>query len=280
MTGKNLPPADPHTRIKKRLFLGLLSLSLLFITALLAGGWFLLVHRSNLFNRLLLALGLLTLAVLFFIIALGIAGLALIIWQERSRPLFLHLGMIAVNTLFPVALALGRRLGLKKETIKASFIELNNQLVCLQGRRVKPEQVLLLAPHCLQWSGCPHKITIDVYNCRRCGRCPIDSLHALAAKYNVRLAVATGGTLARHFVKQYRPRAVIAIACERDLTSGIQDTQPLPVLGVLNSRPHGPCLDTQVNLEQVEEAIRFFLYEKTAEQPRPSRKELEVGSSV
>lgn len=78
--------------------------------------------------------------------------------------------------------------------------------------------------------------------------------------------MATGGTLARHFVKQYRPRAVVAIACERDLTSGIQDTQPLPVLGVLNLRPHGPCLNTQVNLNQVEQAVQFFLTGRTVPQ--------------
>ncbi|MBE3572396.1 MAG: DUF116 domain-containing protein [Moorella humiferrea] len=267
-------------RIKKRLFIGLLALSLLFITAVMTGGWYLLANHTSVLNRVLLILGMFTLAVLFLIIALGIAGLVLILWQERSLPFFQRLGIIAVNTLFPVALALGRRLGVKEDAIKASFIEMNNQLVRLQGLRLEPERILLLAPHCLQWSGCPHKITIDVSNCRRCGRCPVDALHALAEKYGIRLAVATGGTLARHFVKQYRPRAVVAIACERDLTSGIQDTQPLPVLGVVNLRPHSPCLNTQVNLNQVEEAVQFFLYGKAMTRPQIYREGWKIGSSV
>ena len=49
------------------------------------------------------------------------------------------------------------------------------------------------------------------------------------------------------------------MACERDLTSGIQDCYPLPVFGILNERPNGPCLDTFVPLDKVEEAIRLFL---------------------
>jgi len=253
-------------RIKKRIFIGLLILSLLFITAVLVGGWYLMANNEILLNRILLVLGIFTLVVLLLLIALGIAGLVLMLWRGRSQSLLQQLGLMAVNTLFPVALALGTRLGVEKATIKASFIEMNNQLVRLRGLLVKPREVLLLAPHCLQWSGCPHKITIDVYNCRRCGKCPIDSLHALAERYGVNLAVATGGTLARHFVKQYRPQAVVAIACERDLTSGIQDTQPLPVLGVLNLRPNGPCLNTQVNLNQVEQAIQFFLYPRSVKQ--------------
>ena len=41
--------------------------------------------------------------------------------------------------------------------------------------------------------------------------------------------------------------------------SGIQDTSPLPVYGVLNERPHGPCLDTTVSLAALEQALRYFL---------------------
>lgn len=33
----------------------------------------------------------------------------------------------------------------------------------------------------------------------------------------------------------------------------------LPVYGILNSRPFGPCLDTDVALDQVEWAIKEFL---------------------
>ena len=56
-----------------------------------------------------------------------------------------------------------------------------------------------------------------------------------------------------------RPRMIIAVACERDLTSGIQDSYPLPVFGILNQRPCGPCLDTLVSLAAVEGAVRLFL---------------------
>lgn len=40
----------------------------------------------------------------------------------------------------------------------------------------------------------------------------------------------------------------MAIACERDLISGMEDVLPLPVLGLLNERPYGPCFNTQVDV--------------------------------
>jgi len=246
-------------RTKKRIFIGLMGLSLLFLIGLLAGSYYLLVSPPGWFHRLVLMAGLAILSFLFLILAIGLGGLVLILWQGRSQPFFLFLGTMAVNWLFPLALAWGKLLGIAPEKVKASFIEMNNQLVRLRKVKLSPSEVLLLAPHCLQWSGCPHKITIDVNNCKRCGRCPIHSLHGLAEKYGICWAVATGGTLARHFVKKYRPKGVVAIACERDLTSGIQNVHPLPVIGIINERPQGPCLNTQVDVERVEEALRFFL---------------------
>lgn len=67
------------------------------------------------------------------------------------------------------------------------------------------------------------------------------------------------GTLARQAVKKVRPKAILAVACERDLTSGIQDVFPMPVIGVLNRRPNGPCFNTSVDIDAIEEEIKTFI---------------------
>ena len=71
----------------------------------------------------------------------------------------------------------------------------------------------------------------------------------MANRMGFHFRVATGGTLARKIAKELRPKMLLAIACERDLTSGIQDVYPLPAAGVLNIRPNGPCYNTTVDLE-------------------------------
>ena len=87
----------------------------------------------------------------------------------------------------------------------------------------------------------------------------MDDLLKLTDRYGVNLAVVTGGTLARNVLKTLRPQAVLAIACERDLTSGIQDVFPLPVIGILNQRPFGPCCNTKVDIERVEKLLQDML---------------------
>ena len=66
-------------------------------------------------------------------------------------------------------------------------------------------------------------------------------------------------------VKEAKPKAIIAIACERDLASGMADVFPIPVIGVLNQRPNGPCCNTTVDIKKVREAVELLIDKDTYE---------------
>lgn len=246
--------------VRKRLFVGLLSAGLLGVFMLLAVLWFVTTNpnRTILDQIFLLILGAVMLGGLV-IAGLGVGGIVLTILYSRDIAAFRGPMQLALQIFFPLALVLGSIFHIEKDRIKNSFIEVNNFLVRSKALQMQPGQVLLLVPHCLQKSDCPHKITVDIKNCQRCGGCVVDDLLALQEKYGINMGVATGGTLARKYVQEYLPQGIVAVACERDLTSGIQDSTPIPVLGVTNDRPCGPCFNTCVQLPKVEEAICFFL---------------------
>lgn len=244
---------------RKRLFIGLISGSTLLVLGLLALVYHLFINREQVLNQVFLVLIGAVLLVILFAIAFGIGGIVLTLWSARTFPPLQGLTRVAINLTFPLALVLGKMLGIPQSVIQGSFIEVNNQMVRAQKLKIVPEKVLVLAPHCLQRSECVFKITLNVQNCKRCGLCPISGLLEMTERYKTKLAVATGGTFARRFVEQYRPQAIVAIACERDLSSGIMDTNPLPVLGVLNQRPNGPCFNTQVDLGKLEQSLMFML---------------------
>ena len=130
---------------------------------------------------------------------------------------------------------------------------------CPSSCRLKPDRILILLPHCLQLFDCEIKVTGDINKCVRCGRCDIKGLAELAEKYRIDISVATGGTLARKVIIEKRPKLVVAVACERDLTSGIKDCYPLPVIGILNDRPFGPCFNTRVDVEKIDAALQAVL---------------------
>lgn len=162
------------------------------------------------------------------------------------RGLLLKLG-------YPLLMLAGSFSKDQKEALQGLVIRLNNNLVRRERHRTK--KLLLLLPHCLQVDECKIRLTHNIYNCERCGKCGIRDLIGIAQRKELELFVATGGNLARRIVKDVNPEAIVAVACERDLSSGIADTYPLPVIGIPNERPFGPCLNTRVDLERVEEAI-------------------------
>lgn len=254
-----LEQVNVGNHMRKRLFIGLLAVSFIFLFAIFSLAWWIVARRGLLINKVILTLLTAAVIAVFVLLALGLAALVWSLWYSKKTIPSLQSAMVtATSVLFPLALQLGKWLGVSEERIKNSFIQVSNHLVRTRVREKHLKKVIILAPHCLQWIHCPHKITINVNNCKECGRCPIAALIKLARKYEVDLLVVTGGTFARKVIKENRPEAVVAIACERDLTSGIQDVVGLPVLGVVNERPEGPCSNTRVNLNKVEEAILYF----------------------
>jgi hypothetical protein len=158
---------------------------------------------------------------------------------------------------FPLIVIWGWLFRVKRSRLQGILIDINNSLV--KKSRIEPvKNLLLLLPHCIQQSECKVRITFDVNNCERCGKCPICEFIKVADEHDLKLSVATGGGIARRTVDNTKPDAVVAVACERDLISGIRDIYPVPTLGVLNERPFGPCFNTQVNVDLVKNAITFF----------------------
>jgi len=165
---------------------------------------------------------------------------------------------VLLKLLYPIFMLMGGLSKDLKERLQALTIRLNNRLVLGETGGVRVRKLLLLLPHCLQEDECDVRITKNIHNCKRCGKCEIKDIIEIADENGLELHVATGGNLARRIVKDVRPEAIVAVACERDLTSGIADSYPLPILGVPNERPFGPCRNTRVDLARLEEAIRAF----------------------
>jgi hypothetical protein len=243
---------------KKRIFIGLIVFTVLLITAITVGLYLIPYVGLKNIHPLAPRIVCFSMGGALGVLILGVGLLILTLIRGREIFFAARLRGIVIEVLFPIMIVIGKLLGISKEKIQQSFVEVNNLLVKAKCSDIKPKRILLLMPHCLQFNDCAIKITSDAYKCQACGKCKIKDLVTLAKKYDVHLSVATGGTLARRRVAEAKPHAIIAVACERDLTSGIQDAYPLPVIGILNERPYGPCFNTSVDIRKVSEALEFL----------------------
>ncbi len=252
---------------EKSLIIGLLSMACVFLVAVLGLLFAVPYWGFERLHPLLPQVAGIFFALLLTTLLSGFALLIASILLGRDVPFSALLRHMSAKVLLPLLILVGRLVGVSKKGVQHAFVNVNNELVLAWVRsQKKPRHVLLLMPHCLQFSQCPVRITFHVDNCKRCGQCPIAELLEIKERYGIELAVATGGTMARRIVMETRPDLIVAVACERDLVSGIQDTLPLPVYGIFNERPKGPCVDTRVPLDQVR-AVLTSLMETNHERP-------------
>jgi hypothetical protein len=264
---------------KKRTFIFLLLITCVVMVGLaLLLWWVPYVGLANIHKSLPLILAVVFASFVLFVLG---GALTLVFTIIRGKNLFINKRIrgVVIRILFPLLVVVGKCLGIRKDQIRRSFVVINNQLVLAEAGEVRPEKILILLPHCLQNHDCSVRITGNVENCEGCGKCKIKDLVALSEKYRVSVSVATGGTLARRIVVEKKPDIIIGVACERDLTSGIQDSYPIPVFGILNRRPFGPCYDTDVDLELVEKGMITFLGREASDTKGPSTSSAEQSGS-
>lgn len=126
----------------------------------------------------------------------------------------------------------------RRDWVEHAAIDIYDSLAERRRRRVGKGELLVLVPRCLSKDS-------------------LDGVLAIAGRYDVPVFVATRGQLARRAIRERRPRAVVAVACERDMMTGLRDVAgKLPVLGLTMRLPNGPCRDATLDLDVMERWVR------------------------
>jgi uncharacterized protein len=135
----------------------------------------------------------------------------------------------------------GEMFGVQRDWTDNAAVAVYNRLAWARDWRVRANELLILIPRCLS-------------------RAALDGVMDIAKRHDVATFVATRGAYARQAIRERRPKAVVAVACERDMISGLRDVAGrLPVLGLNMQLPNGPCKDASLDLVKMEEFVRKYL---------------------
>jgi hypothetical protein len=143
-----------------------------------------------------------------------------------------------IEWIYPVVYKIAGMFNISKDRIGHSLLKVNNALIYATKRKFTASNLLVLLPRCLD-ADSRTKVT------------------ALTQRYGCTVFTATGGQSARNMLKKVKPDAIIGVACERDLVSGMADSPHyVPIIAITNKRPHGPCKDTVIDVEALEKAVK------------------------
>ncbi|MFH0798988.1 MAG: DUF116 domain-containing protein [Pseudomonadota bacterium] len=146
-----------------------------------------------------------------------------------------------LNLVFLRAFRLAGLFGVSRDRMGHSFVRVSNDLSRAMKETARQEKLLILLPRCLSKED-------------------MKGVDEIKARYPVEVHVVSGGELARKKVRETKPTAVIGVACERDLVSGIRDVgQKMSVIGIPNRRPEGPCKNTRIDMPELVRAVEFYV---------------------
>jgi hypothetical protein len=221
-------------------FLSLAAGILFVFIALFPFGWYLIkprIAQVSPFVANLVGWSVIGFTIVFLILVL-IESISLLRFRKSLFPYRLTEKFLLF--LLPKTIWLGEKFGISKDRVGNSFIKVNNFVTKSYADKLNPDRLLILLPRCLKKemkSQIISRLNEDAY----------------------KILTAGGGEEARRAIRQHQPTLILALACERDLMSGIKDVaEKIPVLAVPNKRPEGPCKNTHVSLKELEEAIEFI----------------------
>jgi uncharacterized protein len=236
---------EPEVDEKLRTFLLLAAAAIIILIGGIQLGWYLTkprIEQFSLFFSYIVEWSAIVLSVVF--IVLVSIEIMLLLRFKRSLLPYLWAEKIFLS-LLSKSMWLGAKFGINKDRVANSFIKAHNLMVKSHARELRTDVLLVLVPRCLAK----------------------DSRQQIVERANgraVQVVTAAGGEEARKAIRQYKPSLILAVACERDLVSGIKDVaEKIPVLAIPNKRPQGPCKNTQVYLKDFEDALNFISNQST-----------------
>jgi hypothetical protein len=161
--------------------------------------------------------------------------------------------LIEMGADFSTKKALKRSLtlvGLKPENVDRLYIEFKNDHYREQFKSIEPKHKMLFLPQCLRTTKCKATITEAGYQCVKCstGNCKVYAIKAEAEKRGYRVFISPGGSMNFKVIKKFRPKAVIGVACMKELVLAAEELRiPMQAVELLKSG----CVATDVDVEHV-----------------------------
>jgi hypothetical protein len=236
-----LKPVEKDSNTQKRIFVGLIFCILLIVAIFLYGIYYFTEPRFRMLHAELPVTVAVLLVLVWGIVFLLFVFSVLSIWFQNSLMAKWFPKSIPVRFLIPFVFKLGRLLGQSRDQISNSFIKVHNSWIRLSAGKIKAEKILVLLPRCLQ-------------------KPLLNQVRQFSLMRRIPVYVVSGGEMARRIIADKKPEAVISVACERDLLSGIRDLCPcIQIIGIPNYRPEGPCKNTRIHFLEFEQAVQLFL---------------------
>ncbi len=150
-------------------------------------------------------------------------------------------------------------IGYDTRALDSIYVEVRNRLSLRTFSKIPYNQRALFISHCMKSSKtCKAEITSTGLQCLDCGDCDITAIKNQAIDLGYQVYIVPGGSLVFKVIKQYKPHAVVGIACLFELEEAFEKLSManIPYQGVQLSKDG--CVDTCVDVHKAIQVLNIL----------------------
>ena len=203
----------------------------------------------QIFGQIVFILGLVILTLLSVTLILG----KLLIKEDKL--VFPRLLLFTIDMFYGLFKKFSENVGVDAKIVDQIGVEVRNKVNEKFFKKIKPQDKILVLPHCLRHADCEAKLESSGLVCKDCNRCVIGVLKSKAENKGFKVFIIPGSTFLKKILEKNNFKAVLGVACYQDLNLAMMklskfSCQGVPLLkdGCINTK-----VDSRAVLEKMDE---------------------------
>ena len=201
----------------------------------------------QIFGQIVFILGLVILTLLSVTLILG----KLLIKEDKL--VFPRLLLFTIDMFYGLFKKFSENVGVDAKIVDQIGVEVRNKVNEKFFKKIKPQDKILVLPHCLRHSDCEAKLESSGLVCKDCNRCVIGVLKSKAENKGFKVFIIPGSTFLKKILEKNNFKAVLGVACYQDLNLAMMKLSKFSCQGVPLLKDG--CINTKVDPRAVLEKM-------------------------
>lgn len=172
---------------------------------------------------------------------------------KEDKLVFPRLLLFTVDMFYGIFKKFSENVGVDAKIVDQIGVEVRNKVNEKIYKKIKPQDKILVLPHCLRSTDCEAKLESSGLVCKDCNRCVIGVIKTKAEEKGFQVFIIPGSTFLKKILEKNNFKAVLGVACYQDLNLSMMKLSKFSCQGVplLNDG----CINTKVDVKSVFEKM-------------------------
>jgi hypothetical protein len=205
------------------------------------------------------------------LIILGLLSTTLILGRiliKENKLIFPKFLLFTLDVFYGLFKKFSENLGVDGKIVDQIGVEVRNKVNEKLFKKTKPQDKILILPHCLRDSECEANLETSGLVCKNCNRCVIGVLKNKGEEMGYQVFIIPGSTFLKKIIENNDFKAVLGVACYQDLNLGMMKLSKFSCQGVPLLRDG--CVNTKVDSRAVLEKMGVVMQKNSSIKPDSS----------